>query len=169
MQSKRLTVKDVAVLGVMTATVEAAKLALAFVPNVELVTFLFILYALFMGPKVLLSVYAFVGIECMVWGLGIWNIMYLYIWPLLVILVLFFRKQKSVWFFSTLSGVFGLLFGALCAIPYLFIGGVTTALTWWIAGIPYDILHGISNFILCAVLFVPMNKALQKIKNMVYP
>lgn len=160
-----LTVKDVAVLGLMVASIEAGKLALAVFPNVEIVTLLIILYTIFYGSKTLIAVFAFVGVECLIWGVQLWTIMYLYIWPLLCILVLIFRKNKSVWFNSILSGVFGLAFGALCSIPYFFIGGIRTALTWWIAGIPFDLVHGISNFILCLLLFVPLNKTLDRIKQ----
>ena len=162
-----LTVKDVAVLGMMVASIEAAKLALSFLPNVELVTLLIILYTLFYGKKTLIAVFAFVGVECMVWGIQLWTIMYLYIWPLLCIMVLIFRKNKSVWFFSILSSIYGLIFGALCSIPYFFIGGIHTALTWWIAGIPFDILHGISNFILCFILYPPLRKVLDKIQTII--
>lgn len=123
MNKSIITAKDVAVIGVMTATIEAVKIFLSFLPNVELVTLLIILYTLFLGKKTFAAVFAFVGVECLVWGMGIWTLMYLYIWPLLVLLTLFLRKQKSVWVFSTLSGLFGLFFGALCSIPYFFIGG----------------------------------------------
>lgn len=164
-----LTTKDIAVIGVMTATLEAVKVSLSFLPNVELVTLLIILYTLFLGWKAVIAVFAFVGVECLVWGLGIWTVMYLYIWPLLVLLTLLLRRQKSVWVFSILSGLFGLFFGAFCSIPYLFIGGPHMALTWWISGIPYDIIHCISNFILCMVLFTPLRAALKKIKNVLYP
>ena len=112
--------------------------------------------------------FAFVGIECLIWGLGLWVIMYLYIWPLLSIVVQIFRKQKSVWFWSILAGIYGLLFGALCSIPYFFIGGIRTAVTWWIAGIPYDILHGISNFIICFILYYPLTKVLKKVERVVF-
>ncbi len=167
--NRMITTKDIAVIGVMTATLEAVKVTLSFLPNVELVTLLIILYTLFLGWKAVIAVFAFVGVECLVWGIGVWTIMYLYIWPLLVLLTLLFRRQKSVWVFSILSGLFGLFFGALCSIPYFFIGGPYMALTWWISGIPYDILHCVSNFILCMVLFVPLREALNKVKNVLYP
>lgn len=168
MQGNKITTKDIAVLGLMAASLEAVKLALAFVPNVELVTLLIILYTMLFGGKVLLAVLAFAGLECLIWGFGVRNVMYLYIWPLLAVLVLVFQKQTSVWFYSILAGVFGLLFGAMCAIPYFFIGGVKMALTWWIAGIPFDIIHGVSNFILTIVLFAPLGGALRKIKRVLY-
>lgn len=154
----RISVRDIALIGMMTAALEAAKLAMSFLPNVELVTLLVILFTLCLGGKALAAVFAFVGVECLVWGIGLWTIMYLYIWPLLALLALLFRRQESVLFWSVLSGFFGLFFGALCAIPYFFIGGVQTAAAWWIAGIPWDILHGVSNFVLCLVLFAPLRK-----------
>ena len=168
MRKTGITTKDIALMGVMTATIEAAKLALFVVPNVELVTLLVILYSIHFGKKALPAILAFVGIECLIWGLGLWVIMYLYIWPLLSIVVQIFRKQKSVWFWSILAGIYGLLFGALCSIPYFFIGGIRTAVTWWIAGIPYDILHGISNFIICFILYYPLTKVLKKVERVVF-
>lgn len=163
--NKKLTTKDIAWIGVMIATLEAGKMALSFLPNIEVVTLLIIMYTLFFGRKVFYAIFAFVFLEGCLYGFGVWWIMYLYIWPLLAIITHVFRKQESVWFWSILSGVFGLLFGAMCSIPYFFIGGVNMAVGWWIAGIPYDIVHCISNFVLCLVLFLPLRKVLQKIQH----
>ena len=87
LQNKKalFSVKDIAVIGMMTAMLEAVKIALQAVPNVELVTLLIILFTLFLGWKTLIAVWAFVGIECVVWGIGLWTIMYVYIWPILVL------------------------------------------------------------------------------------
>lgn len=167
MKKSKITVKDVVVAGMMLATLEVAKNALAFLPNVELVTLLIILYTLFFGKKIFVVIPGFVLLEGCIYGFGLWWIMYLYVWPLLAVITHHFREQTSVWFWSILSGFFGLCFGALCAIPYLFISGVHGAFAWWIAGIPYDILHCVSNFVLCMVLFVPLRNTLKKI-NKIY-
>ena len=47
----RWRASDIVVAGMMTAALEVAKTALAFLPNVELVTFLLIIYALVLGEK----------------------------------------------------------------------------------------------------------------------
>ena len=60
-----------------------------------------------------------------------------------------------------LSGAFGLGFGAMCAVPYLFVGGINTAFAWWVSGIPFDIIHGISNFVLMLILYKPLRKVLE--------
>lgn len=168
-----LKLKDIAHIGVMVATIEAAKLAMSFLPNIELVTFLIILYTLFLGGKIFYALAVFVLIEGLLYGFGIWWIGYLYIWPLLALLTLLFRKQNSVLFWSTVSAVFGLTFGVLLTPPTIIIGiadgglasGLRSGFAWWVAGIPWDILHGISNFILMLVLYTPIRRILETLKQ----
>ena len=45
----KLTVKDIAVLGLLLGLMEAGKRMLDLLPNVEVITLLFILYALYLG------------------------------------------------------------------------------------------------------------------------
>lgn len=158
----KLKVKDIVLIGMMVAMLEAGKAALMILPNVEVVSLLIILFTVVFEKKIMYAIPVFVLIEGIVYGFGVWWIMYLYAWPLLALAAWFFRKQESVWIFASLSGVFGLLFGALCSIPYYFIGGWKMGISWWIAGIPYDLIHGISNFIICAVLFVPLRKIMNR-------
>lgn len=161
---RTLTVGNIALIGMMTATIEVAKCALAFLPNVELVSFFIILYSLFFGKLIFFVIPVFILLEGCIYGFGLWWVMYLYAWPLLALLTLLFRKQKSPLFWSVLSGLFGLFFGALCAIPYLFISGPHGAFAWWVAGIPFDIVHCVSNFFICLILFTPMKKLLKKLR-----
>ena len=65
--------------------------------------------------------------------------------------------------------LFGLLFGLLGSIPYIFMGafdgglmnGLRTAFTWWVAGIPWDLVHGIGNLVIMLILYYPVSKAMQ--------
>lgn len=163
-KTRVLSVKNIALIGMMTATIEAAKCALSFLPNIELVSFLIILYTLFFGKLIFLAIPVFILLEGCIYGFGLWWIMYLYAWPLLALLTLLFRRQKSPLFWSVLSGLFGLFFGALCAIPYLFLSGPRGAFAWWTAGIPFDILHCVSNFFICLLLYTPMRRLLEKLR-----
>lgn len=158
-------VRDVALMGMMTATLEVSKLALAGIPNVEIISLLVILYSLSFGRKTIYSVCIFVLLECMIWGFGLWTIMYLYAWPLLSIGACALRNIDSLWFWSILSAAFGLMFGGLCALVYLFLGGPKTAFAWWIAGIPFDLVHGVSNFVLMAVLYRPLRRVLHRLSG----
>ena len=165
-KNSSLSVRDIALLGMLIATLEVGKIALNAVPNVEVVTLLIILYTLQFGKKTIYAVIVFVLLECAMWGIGLWTIMYMYIWPLLSIVVYFLRKLDSIWFWSIFAGIFGLMFGALSSIVYLFMGGFQTAFAWWIAGIPWDLVHGISNLIIMAVLYIPLRALLKKLSHL---
>lgn len=178
METKKpvLTVKDIALAGMMVAVIEVCKMALSFLPNIETTTFWLILFTLFFGWKIVFVVPVFILIEMSMYGMQLWVIMYLYIWPLLVLMAWVFRKQESVWFWSIFSSLFGLMFGMLCSIPYVVIGtaggtirnGLYAGFTWWIAGIPWDIVHGVGNFFIMLTLYKPVYSVMKKIKRFVY-
>lgn len=160
--------KKAALVGMMIAVLEAGKFALSFLPNVEVVTLFLILFSLAFGREVWFAVAGFVLMEGILYGFGIWWVMYVYIWPSLVAVTKLFRKKGSHMFWAVLAAAYGLGFGFLCAIPYLFIGGLKTAVSWWIAGIPYDLIHAVSNFTLMLVLFRPLYKAMEKLASRLY-
>lgn len=139
-----------------------AQVALAGLANVELVSLLVMLFALKFGRTVLYSIYVFALVEGIIYGFHIWWITYLYIWTILAGLTRLFRKTETTLGWATLSGAFGLVFGALCAIPYLFVGGISAAVAYWAAGIPFDLAHCAGNFILCLLLWKPLHRALER-------
>ena len=140
----------------MTAIIYACKVALESIPNVELVSFLTIMYAITFGIDAILAVTVFNLLELVQWGPGTWWISYLYVWPLL-------GNEPLYW--AMVSGLFGLIFGSLFAILYIPID-VKYAATYLISGLPYDVLHCISNFIIMLILFKPINKLLNRVANM---
>ena len=101
----------------------ASQVALAALPNIHIVALLIIITTLCFSWRALFSIAVFVLLEGLLYGFGIWLISYLYVWPLLVPVVIFFRSSESAIFWAVIAGLHGLLFGALTAIPYLFIGG----------------------------------------------
>ncbi len=157
----RFTAYDIARIGMMIAVLEVVKRILDSIPNVELVSFFIIIFTIYYGWKTMIAVYAFVGIEFLFWGFGIWSICYLYVWAILVALIMLARKKDSYILYCIISGVYGLAFGALCAITTIFIMGPAGALGWWIAGIPFDLIHGVSNFLVCLALFIPVRKVME--------
>lgn len=171
-QSRHLSIRDIALIGAMVAVIEVCKMVMAPLPNIELTSFWVILFTLFFGWKMVFVIPVFILIEGCVYGFGLWWIMYLYAWPLLALFAYINRKKETLLFWSLTSATFGLLFGAMCAIPYFFIGwvdggiaaGLRTAFAWWVAGIPWDITHAIGNFVLMLVLFRPMRRIMEKIR-----
>ena len=130
----------------MGAILLVSQIALAALPNIEVVSLLLILYTVAISPKqALAAAWLFALLEGLIYGFGIWWVMYLYVWPMLVLVSWLLKKNRSVWLWAFVSAVFGLSFGALCSIPYFISGGIGAGIAWWISGIPYDITHCISN------------------------
>ena len=152
-------------LGFLSAILLVGQLGMAFLPNIEPVTTLIILYTLIYKKQIFPVIYTFVLLEGLVFGFGIWWVSYLYIWSILALIVLSLQKITSVILWAVVSGAFGLLFGALCAIPYLISGGPGAAFAYWTAGIPYDILHCAGNFVLTLTLYRPLLHLLKKLNT----
>ncbi|WP_394267294.1 hypothetical protein [Anaerotignum sp.] len=156
-------IRELTILGLLTAILFLGQVFLAVLPNVEVVSLLIILYTLTCGRKVFLIIYAFVLLEGFCYGFGMWWFSYLYLWSILALAAYIFRENRSLLFWSILSGFFGLAFGALCTLPYLVVGGIGAALAYWTSGLLFDVTHCIGNFIVCLVLFRPLRHLLERL------
>ena len=165
LDNKTLTVKDIALFGMLGALTFGAKFVMSGLPNIEPVSLLTMLFAVTFGWKSLYCIYTFVIMEVLFHGIGLWNINYFYIWTVLAVAAIFLRKMEPVLGWALLSGVFGLAFGALCGIVDIFIGGFGYAAAKWVSGIPFDLLHCAGNFAIALVLWKPLHQLLQKLKN----
>ena len=158
----KLTVRELALFSVLGALTFAAKYVMAFLPNIEPVSLMVMLFAAVFGKKCLYPVYLYVAMEILFYGLGLWNINYLYVWAVLAAVAYLLQKMESPLGWAMVSGVFGLLFGALCGIVDIFIGGFPYAVTKWISGIPFDIMHCAGNFAIALLLFKPMRQLMER-------
>ena len=150
----------------LSAIMYVSKALLEFLPNVELVSMLIIVYGLVFGREVFLIILVFNLFELVQWGFGVWWISYLYSWPLLGLAVLALRRRAGeeflVW--AVVSGLFGLAFGSLFAAAWLPVD-VSYAFSYWVSGLPWDVAHCVSNFILTAVLGKPLYRLLTRVKK----
>lgn len=157
----KISVREIIVLGLMGAMLIVVQVALAIIPNIELVSLLIIVFTLIAGKKVFYAIYVFVLVEGLIYGFGIWWINYLYVWSILAVAALILRRNEAPVVWSIVSGLFGLLFGMLCAIPYFFMGGLGAAVSYWVNGIVFDLMHGGGNIIAALFLFRPAYKVVK--------
>ncbi len=148
----------------MAALMFAGKEALSGIPNVHPVALLLLVCTAVYGWKALYPAAVFVGLEILVYGVGMWTLMYSYVWPLLVALAMPLRKDGTRLMYALLAAFHGLAFGALTSIPYIFIVGFKAELAWWAAGVPYDLIHCVSNFVIVLLLFDPLRKLLERLR-----
>ena len=161
--NKSLTILEMVLFGMLAGLTFALQVVMGPLPNIEPVSLLVILFAVTFGWKSLYPIYIFVVMEVLYYGISLWNVYYLYIWAVLAVAAISMRKVQSPFAWAMLSAVFGLLFGALCAIVDVFIGGVGYAAAKWVSGIPFDVTHCVGNFAIALVAFNPLRKLMQKL------
>ncbi len=162
-----MKLRELIVASFFAAILYLQQVVLSGLPNIHLCAVLIILYAVYFPRLVLPSVFVFVLLEGVTYGFGIWWINYLYIWPLLAVICLLFRKNRSVLFWTVLGGFYGLGYGALCSLPYFFIGGPSLALSYWLSGIPFDVVHCIGNSCVILLFWKPLGKLFSRLQSYV--
>ena len=165
----KLTLRQIALFGVLAALTFGAKVAMSGLPNIEPVSLMVMLFAVVFGWKGLYPVYLYVLMEVLLYGINLWNINYLYIWTVLFALAMLLQRLKNPLWWALLSGVFGMAFGLLCSPVYMVIGGFDYGIRWWLAGIAFDIPHAIGNFVIALLLFVPLRMLLTRLYRKMEP
>ena len=156
----------------MAATVECAKLALAAIPNVELVTLLLALYGYIFGWLGVLASLVFVIIEPLVWGVGTWIISYALYWPLvaLVFMLLSKRGVKNRFVLAGIAVLLTVWFGVLTSLVDvgLFSGYFDNFFyrfgIYYLRGVVFYLLQIVSNAALFAFAFPYLSKKLSRYK-----
>ena len=168
MTCSKLSLLELVILSLLGALLFVVQVVLGFLPNIELVSVLIIVYTRVYGWKVFYPVYLFVALEAMWYGINTWVIQYAYVWALLALVVLPLRSHDSYVLWVFVNTAYGFLFGALCAITYLFIGGVPAMIAYWIQGIPFDVLHMGGNFLTALVLCEPLYRLFYRLKQTIH-
>lgn len=157
-------VKELVYIAVLAGILVVSKELLAFLPNIELVSFLVIIYALVLGKTrtmMICTIFSFV--QTLLYGIGPWTPMYFIVWPLLAVMTDICQiKLKTEFRLALLSGSFGLLFGLMMSIPY-FLMGFEVGLAYYLKGIPFDLIHGIGNYLVMLILYPMVYPQFKKI------
>jgi len=160
----KLSAKELCLLALMGALMFALQVAISALPNIHLTALIIILAAVFFSWRALYAVAVFIVLEGLIYGFGIWWLNYLYAWPVLTVAAVLLRKNNSAIVWAAIAAAHGFMFGALCSIPYYFMGGAEMGISYWISGIPFDLLHGVGNFIIVLLLYKPLHKVMNRIK-----
>ena len=158
-----LTVRELTVFSLIAAIMVGAQVVMAVLPNVEPVTLILMACAVVYGWKTFFPLYVFVLLEGMLYGFGTWFANYMYVWAVLVVVVVLLRGFESRVLWAGIAGAFGLFFGALCSLAYIFIGGAEFALAYWVSGIPFDLIHCAANAVIAFVFLPSLVKLLRRL------
>lgn len=157
----KVTAKETAVFAMLGALMYASKVLMELAPNVHLIGVFVIALTVVYRKKALYPIYIFVLITGLLNGFSTWWIPYLYIWTVLWAAVMLLpekmpkRIRPAV--YMTVCALHGFCYGLLYAPAQAILFGLSFQgmVAWIISGLPFDMLHGISNFF-CGILIMPL-------------
>ena len=166
----KLTVRETAVFGMLGALMYASKVIMEFAPNIHLLGVFTIALTVVYRKKALYPIYTYVLLNGFFCGFATWWIPYLYLWTVLWGVTMLLPKKipktaKPV-IYMVVNACHGFLFGTLYAPAQALLFGYSFKATvaWIIAGLPWDAIHGVSNFF-CGMLIMPMIVLLRRLEN----
>jgi len=168
----KLKIREIAVFGMLGALMYVSKIAMEFAPNVHLLGVFTIAFTVVYGKKALYPIYIYVLLNGIFCGFATWWIPYLYLWTVLWGITMLLPKQMPRMVqpivYMTLNACHGLLFGVLYAPAQALLYGLSFKgmIAWIVSGLPFDMIHGVSNFI-CGLLIVPIIHLLRRLENSV--
>ncbi len=148
------------------AVMYASKLLMEVAPNIHLLGVFTIAFTVVYRKKALYPIYIYVILNGIFSGFAAWWVPYLYVWTVLWAVVMLLPehlpKKLRPLIYMTICAAHGFLFGTLYAPAQAILFGMSFhgMVSWIIAGLPFDLIHGVSNFF-CGLLIVPVISALQ--------
>lgn len=162
----KLSIKEIAVFGMLGGVMYASKLLMDALPNIHLIGVFIVALTVVYRFKALYPIYIFILLTGLFNGFGTWWIPYLYIWAFLwgatMLLPQKLPTKAAPFIYMGICGLHGFLYGTLYAPAQAIIFHLSfkSTIAWIVAGLPFDFIHGISN-IICGLLIVPLIKTLR--------
>lgn len=144
----------------------ASKIIMELFPNIHLIGVFTVAFTIVYRKKALYPIYTYVILNGIFCGFAAWWIPYLYVWAVLwgAVMLLPQRIPKKVrpLVYMAVCAAHGFLFGTLYAPAQAILYGLSfpKMIAWIVAGLPFDCIHGISNFF-CGILILPIVFALR--------
>ena len=163
----KLNVREIAVFSMLGAMMFASKLLMDALPNIHLIGTFIVAITVVYRKKALYPLYIFIFVTGLLNGFGTWWIPYLYIWTVLWGAVMLLPKNMPTkikpFVYAAVCALHGFLYGILYAPAQALLFGLNFEgmLTWIAAGLPFDVTHGISNFV-CGMLICPLAAVLKR-------
>lgn len=162
----KLKTREIAIFAMLGAVMFASKLIMEIAPNVHLLGTFTVSFTVVYRKKALYPIYLYVLLTGLFYGFATWWIPYLYVWAALwgavMLLPRNIPKKLQPLVYMAVCAAHGFLYGTLYAPAQalLYGFGFQKTIAWIISGLPFDCIHGISNFF-CGILIVPVISALR--------
>ena len=169
----KLNLKEVILFGILGALMFVSKAIMEVLPNVHLLALFIVAFTVVWRQKALYPILVYVVLQGLWIGFSTWWLPNIYIWVILWGMVMLIPQKAPVAvravLYTVAASLHGFLFGTLWApAQALLMGlGFEGMLAWIASGLPFDVIHGISNAI-CGFLIMPLVQLLEKLSKKLY-
>ena len=166
----KLKTRELAIFAMLGAIMYLSKIIMEWIPNVHLLGALTMAYTIVYRRKALYPIYVYVFLNGALAGFNAWWIPYLYVWTVLwgvtMLLPKNMPKKIAPFVYMVVCALHGFGFGILYAPAQALMFGLSFdgMLAWIVAGFPFDLIHGISNFF-CGILIVPIINLIARLEK----
>ena len=156
-----ISVGEMCLFAMLGALMFASKKLMEVLPNIHLIGLLLTVTTIVFRKKALIPLYIYIFLDGLFGGFSVWWLPYVYIWTVLWGAIMLcpnkMKRPIATVVYATLCGLHGICFGILYAPAQalLFHLNFEQTLAWIAAGLPFDLIHGASNFVL-GILIVPL-------------
>ncbi len=150
-EAKLSPVRRIALDGMLCALAIVGRWALGALPNIQPVTVILILMAIYIGIwDSAASAVVIVTVTNMIMGIGIWSLYQMFAWALIgVVSGLLFKKYHPPLLILLWSGAMGFVYGFTVSIfayrSFVTNGGTGGLIAYWLSGLPFDGFHALGN------------------------
>jgi len=136
-------------------------------PNIHLLGAIIVAMTVVYRKKALIPLYLYVFLDGLLGGFSAWWVPYLYVWTVLWGAVMLIPKSLPQRVLNVLycivCALHGLLFGVIYAPAQAVLWNLDFkgTVAWIIAGLPFDLIHGLSNLICGIILIYPLIRLLK--------
>lgn len=159
---------ELVVFSMLGALMFCSKIVMEALPNIHLLGMLTMVYTIVFRYKALIPIYIYVFLNGLFAGFDPWWVPYLYIWTILwgITMLLPRKMPKTVAcvVYPVVCSLHGLFFGVLYAPvqAIMFHFSFEQTMTWIAAGLAFDIIHCVGDFV-AGLLIFPMSEILKKL------
>jgi len=167
----RLAARDITVFAMLSTILFLSRFGLQWLPGVHPMAMIIAAMTLVYRVRALIPLYSYILLDGVLHGFSMWWMPYLYIWLTLWAAFMLLGRLKlnrkvQVPLYMFVCALHGLSFGLMYAPAQALMFGFNfqTTIAWIMAGLPFDIVHAIANFVVASMI-IPLSTLLKNLES----
>lgn len=158
-KNTKLTVRKLTLIAMTIALCSVIRFPFSYLPNITPLTTIYLLICLNIGLSEAIIIADMTIIATSVYlGMGYWVVGQLLAYSLIIFLYWLFIKIDIMKFLimqAILCLIHGLIYGIVISMFEVFVLQISSFEIYYIAGLPFDLMHGLGNFLFMILVFRP--------------